>query len=48
LREILKNLPVPGLPIHALYLARRYVPARIQLFVDYLAKAFAHDVRLRA
>jgi hypothetical protein len=38
---------VPGLPIHALYLARRYVPARIRLFVEYAARAFAGDEQLR-
>jgi LysR family transcriptional regulator, regulator for bpeEF and oprC len=48
LREILADWPVPGLPIHALYLARRYVPARIRLFIDYAAQAFASDEQLRA
>jgi DNA-binding transcriptional LysR family regulator len=48
LREILKSWPVPGLPIHALYLARRNVPARIRLFVEYVAKAFDDDEQLRA
>ena len=43
LREILEDWPIPGLPIHALYLARRYVPARIRLFVEYAAKTFAND-----
>jgi LysR family transcriptional regulator for bpeEF and oprC len=47
LREILKPWPLPGLPIHALYLARRYVPERIRLFVDHLAQAFAADDELR-
>ncbi|HEX3845355.1 MAG TPA: LysR substrate-binding domain-containing protein [Steroidobacteraceae bacterium] len=47
LREILEDWPVPGLPIHTLYLARRYVPARIRLFVDYAAQAFANDEQLR-
>jgi len=47
LREILKNWRVPGLPIHALYLARRHVPARIRLFVEYIAQAFANDEQLR-
>jgi LysR family transcriptional regulator, regulator for bpeEF and oprC len=46
-REILKDWPVPGLPIHALYLARRYVAARIRLFVEYVAKAFDNDAQLR-
>jgi len=46
LREILKDWPVPGLPIHALYLARRYVPARIRLFVEYAAQSFADDGQL--
>jgi DNA-binding transcriptional LysR family regulator len=48
LREILKSWPVPGLPIHALYLARRHVPARIRLFVEYAVRAFASDEQLRA
>ena len=47
LRQILKTSPVPGLPIHALYLARRYVPMRIRLFVEYAAQAFAEDAQLR-
>jgi|ERR1700679_3799628 LysR family transcriptional regulator, regulator for bpeEF and oprC len=47
LREILDTWPVPDLPIHALYLARRYVPARIRLFVEYAARAFAGDEQLR-
>lgn len=47
LRQILKNSPVPELPIHALYLARRYVPMRIRLFVDHIARAFAEDDHLR-
>jgi len=46
LREILKPWPLPGLPIHALYLTRRYVPGRIRLFVDHLAQAFAADSEL--
>jgi len=45
--EILEDWPVPGLPIHALYLARRYVPARIRLFVEYAARSFANDGHLR-
>jgi DNA-binding transcriptional LysR family regulator len=48
LREILKGWPVPGLPIHALYLARRHVPARIRLFVEHAVRAFASDEQLRA
>jgi DNA-binding transcriptional LysR family regulator len=47
LREILKNWPLPGLPIHALYLARRYVPERIRLFIEYAAHVFARDDELR-
>jgi LysR family transcriptional regulator, regulator for bpeEF and oprC len=47
LRHILANWPVPGLPIHALYLARRYVPARVRLFVEYAAQCFARDEQLR-
>ena len=47
LREILKSWPVPGLPIHALYQAQRYVPARIRLFVEYTTKAFANYEQLR-
>jgi LysR family transcriptional regulator, regulator for bpeEF and oprC len=47
LREILNPWPLPGLPIHALYLARRHLPGRIRLFVDHLAHAFAADHELR-
>ena len=47
LREILSAWPLPGLPIHALYLARRHVPERIRLFIDHLAHAFAADHELR-
>lgn len=47
LRQILKNSPVPELPIHALYLARRYVPMRTRLFVEYAARAFVEDHQLR-
>jgi DNA-binding transcriptional LysR family regulator len=47
LREILKNRSVPGLPIHALYLARRYVPVRIRLFVEHAVRTFANDEQLR-
>jgi LysR family transcriptional regulator, regulator for bpeEF and oprC len=47
LRQILKDWSVPSLPIHALYLARRYVAMRIRLFVDYVANAFASDEQLR-
>lgn len=47
LRQILASWPVPGLPIHALYLARRYVPARVRLFVEYAAQSFASDEQLR-
>ena len=42
-----KTSSVPSLPIHALYLARRYVPMRIRLFVEYAARAFAEDAQLR-
>jgi len=47
LRQVLKDWPVPGLPIHALYLARRYVPARIRSFVEYAATTFADDEQLK-
>ncbi|MBW4053531.1 MAG: hypothetical protein HIU85_19125 [Proteobacteria bacterium] len=33
---------------HAVYLARRYVPARIRLFIEYVAQAFAQDEPLRS
>lgn len=47
LRQVLKTSSLPGLPIHALYLARRYVPMRIRLFVEYAARALAEDAQLR-
>jgi DNA-binding transcriptional LysR family regulator len=47
LRQILKDWPVPGLPIHAIYQARRYVPARIRSFVEYAATTFADDEQLK-
>jgi LysR family transcriptional regulator, regulator for bpeEF and oprC len=47
LQEILHTWPLPGLPIHALYLARRHLPGRIRLFVDHLARTFAADPELR-
>jgi DNA-binding transcriptional LysR family regulator len=47
LRKILKSWSVLRLPIHALYLARRYVPMRIRLFVDHAAQTFARDEQLR-
>ena len=48
LRRILEDWPLPGLPIHALHLARRHVPARIRLFVEYAAQAFANDGQLHS
>jgi LysR family transcriptional regulator, regulator for bpeEF and oprC len=47
LTPILEKWPVPGLPIHALYLARRFVPTRIRLFVEHAAQFLAKDERLR-
>lgn len=44
--QILKTSLVPGLPIHPLYLARRYVPLRVRLFMEYVARAFADDEQL--
>lgn len=46
--EVLKDWPVPSLPISALYPARRLLPRRASVFMDFLATAFAADGTLAA
>ena len=43
LLRILKDWPVPDLPIYAIYQARRQVPLRVRLLVDYLSEMFSED-----
>lgn len=44
--RILEDWPVPDLPIYAMYQARRQVPLRVRLLVDYLSEKFSEDVDL--
>lgn len=44
--RILEDWPVPNLPIYAIYQARRPVPLRVRLLVDYLSEKFSEDVDL--
>lgn len=44
--RILENWPVPDLPIYAIYQARRQVPQRVRLLVDFLFKKFLNDLDL--
>lgn len=44
--RILEDWTVPDLPIYAMYQARRQVPQRVRLLVDYLAEQFSEDVDL--
>ncbi len=44
--RILEDWPVPNLPIYAIYQARRQVPQRVRLLVDYLSERFSHDLDL--
>jgi DNA-binding transcriptional LysR family regulator len=46
LRAILEDWKLPDLPIHALYQPGRYVPARIRVFVDFIAHELAQDAQL--
>lgn len=40
LKKILNPYRVPSLPIYAMYLSRRFVPIKIQLFIQYLMSYF--------
>lgn len=44
--RILEDWPVPDLPIYAIYQARRQVPQRVRLLVDYLSEKFLNDLDL--
>lgn len=41
LREILPDAPPPSLPVHVLYASQRQLPARLRVFVDWLAELMA-------
>jgi DNA-binding transcriptional LysR family regulator len=44
--EILPNFRIPSLKIYATYLQRRFLPAKLATFVDFLIKYFAENNRL--
>jgi DNA-binding transcriptional LysR family regulator len=41
LTEILQDYRIPSLPIYATYLQRRFLPAKLTTFVDFMVKYFA-------
>ncbi|MDD5463410.1 MAG: LysR family transcriptional regulator [Methylococcales bacterium] len=41
LTEILQDFCIPSLPIYATYLQRRFLPAKLTTFVDFMVKYFA-------
>lgn len=41
LLPLLKSFEVPAIPIYAVYPSRRFLPAKVRLFVDFLAERFA-------
>lgn len=41
--EILPDFRIPSLEIYATYLQRRFLPAKLATFVDFLIKYFAHN-----
>lgn len=43
--EILQDFCVPSLAIYATYLQRRFLPAKLTTFVDFMVKYFAENVR---
>ena len=43
--ELLPDTPPPGLPMTVLYPPQRQMPARLRVFVDWLATSFASHVR---
>lgn len=46
--QLLSDWTVPALPISALYPAKRLLPRRASVFMDFLAQAFAADASLNA
>jgi DNA-binding transcriptional LysR family regulator len=45
--QLLKDWRIPPLPINALYPAKRLLPRRASVFMDFLAEAFANDGSLQ-
>ncbi len=43
LTEILQQFCIPSLPIYATYLQRRFLPAKLTTFVDFMVKYFAEN-----
>jgi DNA-binding transcriptional LysR family regulator len=41
--EILQDFRIPSLPIYATYLQRRFLPAKLTTFVDFMVKYFAEN-----
>jgi DNA-binding transcriptional LysR family regulator len=41
--EILSEFRIPSLDIYATYLQRRFLPAKLATFVDFLIKYFAEN-----
>jgi DNA-binding transcriptional LysR family regulator len=39
--EILQDFRIPSLPIYATYLQRRFLPAKLSTFVEFLCNYFA-------
>jgi DNA-binding transcriptional LysR family regulator len=44
--EILPNFRIPSLVVYATYLQRRFLPAKLATFVDFLIKYFAENNKL--
>jgi len=45
--EILPDFRIPSLKIYATYLQRRFLPAKLATFVDFLIKHFSQHNRLQ-
>jgi hypothetical protein len=41
--EILQDYRIPSLAIYATYLQRRFLPAKLTTFVDFMVKYFAEN-----